>query len=29
MGGDLLVQSDGPGLGAVFTLEIPHQPKAE
>jgi hypothetical protein len=23
MGGDLLAQSDGPGCGAVFTLEIP------
>jgi signal transduction histidine kinase len=29
MGGDLLVQSEGPGHGAVFTLEIPNQPKSE
>jgi len=29
MGGDLLVQSEGPGHGAIFTLEIPNQPKAE
>jgi two-component system NtrC family sensor kinase len=28
MGGALLAQSDGPGLGATFTLEIPLKPVA-
>ena len=27
MGGTLRVQSDGPGRGAIFTLELPCQPK--
>jgi len=27
MGGGLTAQSDGPGLGAVFTLELPTQPQ--
>jgi PAS domain S-box-containing protein len=27
MGGTLLVHSDGPGKGAIFTLELPSQPK--
>jgi signal transduction histidine kinase len=27
MGGTLRVHSDGPGKGAIFTLEIPSQPK--
>jgi signal transduction histidine kinase len=26
MGGSLTVQSDGPGHGATFVLELPHQP---
>jgi signal transduction histidine kinase len=29
MGGTLRVHSDGPGKGAIFTLEIPVQPKGE
>jgi len=29
MGGGLTVYSDGPGLGAVFTLELPIQPKGD
>ncbi len=29
MGGSLTVQSDGPGTGATFTLELPCQPKKE
>lgn len=29
MGGNLLVQSNGPGCGAVFTLEIPYHPNRE
>jgi len=27
MGGALTGHSDGPGLGAVFTLDLPFQPK--
>jgi signal transduction histidine kinase len=26
LGGSLMVQSDGPGQGATFTLELPYQP---
>ena len=29
MGGSLSVQSDGPGCGAIFTLELPLKPKAK
>jgi len=29
LGGNLLARSDGPGCGAVFTLEIPSQPNRE
>jgi PAS domain S-box-containing protein len=29
LGGNLLARSDGPGCGAVFTLEIPGQPNRE
>jgi signal transduction histidine kinase len=29
LGGSLTVLSEGPGLGAVFTLELPCQPSAE
>jgi len=29
LGGSLTVKSDGPGRGAMFTLELPFQPKDE